>query len=241
MLEGSPNATSAIAAAVVDASEAQLHRFAADPILGYCCWLVSRIASASWADDFAGELESVGLRVAPDTSVLSLIGQVADRVEHEMLATGPTTHLGELSALAIRRTLMDTVAEHTPSLFGSTLDDARFALRQYASGPQFGRLARRFFGDLFGRTLRAAVDRALPNCVGPGERIGNAAQSAALSARLDSYARDSAGLMEQFAEEWYAARTFPSRRAITRDEAQGFAAHAMDKLQTELKLASGLG
>jgi hypothetical protein len=134
---------------------------------------------------------------------------------------------------------MDTVTELNLSLFGGSLEDVQLGFRSQASGTRFGRLARRFFADLFGRTLRAAIDRELPNHVGPSEAIKNVAESAALAERVDAYARDSAGVMEQFAEDWYASRNWPERRPITREEAQAFVAHAVEKLRSELALASG--
>ena len=65
-------------------------------------------------------------------------------------------------------------------------------------------------------------------------RTGIMLQEAGFTADLDRYARERARVVEVFAEEWWSKQDWLSGGAIGRDEAHGFVAHAVEKLQDAL-------
>lgn len=235
LLDSSPGDTAAVAGAVIEAADHRLRALASDPSLTYCFWLLTRITWASRGRTFVDELADAGIEVAPDESALTFISRVTDRARAELSQYPESGPFSELASLALRRALSETVGQQGPSLFASSLEDLQQACRTYSTQAQFGVLARRFFGDFLARTLRYFVDRELSNHVGGAGRLSNIDESLDFSEALDTYARQSARIVEEFAGGWYSKHNWESRGEIGRDEAQGFAAYALRKLRMEIR------
>jgi len=178
--------------------------------------------------------------VSPGASTIAFISQVADTVRRENARAVESGHFVELGSLALRHALAETVGEQGGSLFGSSLEDLQTAFRRFSTGTQFGTLSHRFFADLFARTLRSLVARELPNHIGGGRPITNIDQSIEFTQALDTYARQAARVMQDFAEGWYSKQNWESKGQISRDDAQAFVAVALRKLRMELKTGDGV-
>ena len=144
----------------------------------------------------------------------------------------------ELASLSMRRALTETVGLQGIPLFESSMDDLRAAFRRYSTPAQFGVVATLYFSDLFARTLRFYVDREIANSVGAGYALATADSGQAFSDALDLYARQTARIMEQFAEDWYSKRTWQDEGKISLQQARRFTAHAIRKLQADFALPS---
>lgn len=238
LLDTAPEDTPGIAAAVVEAAEHRLRGLASDNSLTFCFWLLARIAWASRGQNFAGDLARLGINVAENTPTLAFVSQLADRVRGQLSTQTSSGHFTELASLALRRTLTETVGQHGPGLFGSTVDDLQQAFRAHSTRDQFGHLSKRFFGDFLARTLRSLVDRELSQHVGPGRGIAGVAQSALFVEALDLHTRQTARIMEDFAAGWYSKQNWETKGEITQDDARGFTAVALRKLRMELKLGA---
>ena len=234
LLEQAPDDVPAVARATVWAAEERLRELARDPSLGYCFWLLTRLAAASREEDFAAATAALGLPTPDSDSALAFIAQVNERVRAELQRYPESGPFSELASLALRRALSETVGQHGRSLFGSSLEDVRQAFRGHATDARFGDLSRRFFGDFLARTLRFFVDKELSNTVGARRGLTDIGASGEFTAALDLYARQSARIMEQFASGWYGKHNWEARGAISREEAQGFVAVALRKLRMEL-------
>jgi hypothetical protein len=238
ILDQAPLDVPAVAAAVANATEQHLRELPADPSLSYAFWLLARIAWASRSDTFLGDLEGLGLRAEESTSSLAFISRVADSVRERLLTETVSGHVVELSSLALRRALSETVGEQGPSLFDSSLVDLQYAFRAYSTQRQFGALSRRFFGDFFARLIRAAVDRDIQRHVGKGATLQSVDEAGDFQRALDTYARQSARIVEEFAGTWYSKHNWETRGEISLEEARGFVAVALKKLRMELKLGA---
>ena len=237
LLDQSPDDVPAVAHATVAAAEARLRELARDPSLGYCFWLLTRLAAASRETDFAAATAALRL-VPPETdSALAFIARVNEQVRAELRQFPESGPFSELASLALRRALSETVGQQGRSLFGSSLEDVQLAFRRHSTDARFGDLARRFFGDFLARTLRFFIDKELSNTVGAGHGLAGVAASQEFTAALDTYARQSARIVEQFAAGWYGKHNWESGDAISREEAQGFVAVALRKLRMELTRA----
>jgi hypothetical protein len=233
LLATSPMDTPAVAQATVEAAEGRLRELANDPSLVHCFWLLTRITWAARSSNFASSLADFGLESSP--SAIGFIAQLADVARSHARHHPESGPFSELSSLALRRALTETVGQSSKPLFESSVDDVRDALRPYSNSTQFGALAKRFFGDLLARTLRFFVDREVANNVGGGRPLATLDDSRRFSDALDLYARQSATIMERFGEEWYSKHNWESHGEISQEEAQGFVAHALRKLRSELK------
>ncbi len=224
----------AVAGATVAAAADRLDDLGDDPSLTYCFWLLTRLASAARGPSFEEDLAALGLVVRSNDPIAGFVSQVSDRVRDEVGRHPESGPFGELASLALRRALLETVGTEGRSLFGSSLEDLEQAFRRHATPVQFGRLARGFFGDLLARTLRFYVEKDLANHVGASPGLATTADSRAFAEDLDRYGRAAAGGMERFAADWFDLHHWEASGRIGRDEAQGFVAHALDKLRDEL-------
>jgi len=222
-----------VAGATILAAERRLRQLGRDPALGYCFWLLTRLASAARGPDFLGEVARLGIPARPDDTALQFVARVADRARAELDRHPGSGPFGEMAALALRRALAETVGTEGRSLMGGALEDLERAFRRHASDRQFGHLARRFFGDFVARALRFYVDRELPHAVGGGglPTVGAASDFAAA---LDLHARQTARAVEVFAVGWYGKKHWETLGDIGDDDARGFVAHALQKLRAAL-------
>ncbi len=234
LLDQSADDVPAVASATAWAAEARLRQLARDPSLVHCFWLLTRLASASREEDFTGAVRGLGIEPPASDSALAFVSQISDQVRNDLTQFPESGHFSELSSLALRRTLSETVGQHGRSLFGSSMEDVQRAFRDHSTQKGFGDLARRFFGDFLSRTMRSFVDRELSNNVGSAHTLTGIDASQEFSAALDLYARQSARIVEEFASGWYGKRNWESGGQISREEVQGFVAVALRKLRMEL-------
>jgi hypothetical protein len=235
LLETSPQDTASVASAVIYAAEERLRKLASDEGLGYSFWLLTRIAWAARGESFQQDLAGLGISVSQTTSTLQFIAQVSARVRAELTSLRSSGDFAEIGSLALRRTLLETVGQQGPSLFGSTAEDLQRAFRAYSTQVQFGNLAHRFFADFFSCTLRSYVDRELANHVGGNSSLSSITESQQFLDSLDLHARQTARIMEQFSGSWYSKNNYEAQGEISREETQRFVAHALRKIRTELK------
>jgi hypothetical protein len=113
LLDASPEDTLGIAASVVTAADQRLKHLGSDKSLGYCFWLLTRIAEASHNPDFARTLAGLGIEVDSQTTVASFISKVTQQVHDENDRNIESGHFSELSSLALRRALSGLVVQHT--------------------------------------------------------------------------------------------------------------------------------
>jgi hypothetical protein len=235
VVAGLDDASSAplVAALTLKAAGNRLDRLQGDPSLTYCFWLLVRLAAAARGEQFQSNLGHLGIVPSADESVIGFIAQIATRTRETTAAFHSSGPFGELAALSLRRTLMETVGTESQSLFASSVEDLERAFRRHSSATQFGELALRFFGDFYARILRFYVDRARLNVQGGG-RTGGLPVTQQFRTDLDLHARQAARYVEGFAVDWYRRELRLTDGMITRDQAQAFITGAMRKMRAEL-------
>lgn len=224
----------AVAAATVAAAEHRLIALRGDPSLTYGFWLLTRLASAARGPDFLADVAQLGVPAQPDDTVLTFIARVSDRARVELNRYPESGPYGEIASLALRGALAETVGTAGRSHFGSSLEDLEAAFRRHSTAAQFGELAHRYFAEVYARTLRFYVDRALSTSVRPGGGLASIADARQFGEALDRHARQSARIVERFGAEWFVKHHWSSGGAISREEAGRFTAHALTKLRKEL-------
>ena len=216
------------------AANQRLVQLRGDPSLTYCVWLLTRLASASRSDDFVQSVGQLGIAVGRDDTALQFIARVTDRARVELNQFPESGPFGEMASLALRHALVETVGTEGRSLLGSPLEDLERAFRRHSTATQFGELSQRFFAAFMARTLRFYVDRELPHAVGGGG-LATIGASSDFTKALDLHAYQSARIVEVFAADWYSKKRFERLGAIGREDVEGFVAHALTKLRSELK------
>jgi hypothetical protein len=234
LLDLSPRETQAVAAAAVEAADNRFRQLANEPGITYCFWLLTRVMWAA-RGPFIADLKQLGIDAVPDTSALTLISRISDRVRLEMADLASSGHFSDIASLALRSALSETVAQQGASLFDSIVEDAQRAFRAYSTRETFAELAHRFFAHFMSRSLRSFIDRELANHVGPGHGLANVAESRDFMQALDLHTRQSARIVREFAGAWYSKHQWESKGEITFDEAQRFVGYALRKLRAELK------
>lgn len=224
-----------VAMTTAEGARARLLDLRSDPVLGYAFWLLARVATAARGDDFATAAARLGVAVRGDASALTLIAQLNDLVRIEIERHPKAGPFGEIASLALRRALVETIGTTQVSLFASTVEDLEGAIRRQTTDRAFGDLARRFFGDYLARTLRFYLDKELPFHIGADSGFPDIAASAVFVDELDTYCRQSAHIVEGFASDWLSKYAFHAHGQMGREQAQGFVAVAMAKLEAELR------
>jgi hypothetical protein len=237
LLGSEPQDIPGIAAAVLQASEDDLRQRSTLAVAAHAFWVLLRLASASDRDGIGAELGALGVDAGPDVPLLRVLADLGDEVRAAPGAGREAGHFRDMAGLALRRSLLETVGEQGPALFGSTIEQLQEGFRRWSAAEQFGRLTRVFLGDFLARVLHAAVDRELSNHVGRDGSFGDAGESRAFDDALDRYGRESAAIAERFATEWYAKRRWQEKATFTERDAVRFTAVALRKLQSDLTFA----
>lgn len=223
----------AVASSTTKAAEQHLRALGRDPSLGYCFWLLVRLAEAARGPDFIDATAHLGIALQADDTALVVIARTTDLARIELNRFPESGPFGEIASLALRRALTETVGMEGRSLFGSSLEDLERAFRRYSSPAQFATLTGRFFGAFYGRTLRYYVERELQNQIG-GEGLPTITDATDFSEALERHARMTSRAVERFAADWYSKHHWESDGVISREEAQGFVAHALTKIRAGL-------
>lgn len=225
-----------VAMSTADGAQSRLSSMRNDPVLGYCVWLLSRLATAARSDDFPGEARHLGIVVRPGETAFSLIGQVNALVITEVNRHPASGPFGEIAATAVKRTLLETIVSRQGTLLDSTVGDLADVVRRQTTNRAFGDLTVRFFGDVLARTLRFYVDKELPFHIGAESGFSTIETSQEFLLDLDRYSRQSARIVETFAAEWLSKYAYFEHGMISRDQAQAFAAHALQKLDGAIRM-----
>ena len=225
----------AVSGATALAAERRLRQLGRDPSLAYCFWLLTRLASAARGPDFLDGVARLDVPARPDDTALQFVARVADRARGELARHPESGPFGEMASLALRRALAETVGTEGRSLMSGSLEDLERAFRRHSTDRQFGDLTARFFGGFVAQVLRFYVDRELPHAVGGGG-LPTIGASSGFAAALDLHARQTARAVEPFAVGWYSKKNWETLGAIGREDAQGFVAHALQKLRASLIL-----
>ncbi len=236
LLDYDPTNVAAIADATVRAARAELGRLKGDPNLAYCFWLLTRITWYARSQDFASQIEHIGIDLAGSSSALSFISAVSDHARTKTSTYSGSGVFREIANSALKHTLAETVGISTPTLFGTTLSDIQAGCRRYSSKQQFGLLAQSFFSNFLSRFLRYFTDKELSNHIGPSHKLETVNDGRAFVDALDGYAVQSSRIVEGFASGWYTKHNWESKGDISEEDVRRFVAFALRKLQMELEI-----
>lgn len=222
-----------IAKATVEAANDAFNNFNADPGPYYCYWLLTQITWHARSDSFPEELSSFGLDVRNEQSAIGFTSKVSNFAAKEIKKIGNQTVFTEIAQMAMREVLLKLISERSQSLFGTTFEDIRLALKSLSTSNQFGKLSRLFFSSFLNRTLQFFISKEISNCVGPDKNFSHIGKIKDFDESLDIFCYQSSKIVEDFAGGWYSKRNW--RGDITQDDAKSFIYIALKKLREELE------
>ena len=233
LIEGGARAPQ-IANATIAAAEKALELAAKDKGLVETVWLLTQLPLAAQNDNFAHALQSSGLDVSDSPGLMEVIGAFSDAVDKKMANNCGRTDLGEMAQMAASETMIQIIEPRTQSLFGTTPDDVKNAFSSIATNRQFGLFARDFFAQLTNKCLDYFVSRAIHDHVGEGRRFRTLAQQGEFTKALGIHSREASKIVGDFSGGWF-SKTNWEKGGISRQDAEGFAHVAMNKIVAELK------
>ena len=203
LLQGGEVNAGSMAQATAEAAQEEFAALEGDRRINYCFWFLVRLATAARSEDFAGELERLGLRNPNFTSGLSFVQQVARTVEKEQRKRGQPTVFSRMAEMSLRQVLSAKLVEQSKTLFGTGQQEIQAACRAISTRQQFGRVAREFFATFMSRTIRYVTDKELSNHVGTGEPLASPEQVLRFEQALDRHCGETAKIVEEFAAGWF--------------------------------------
>lgn len=224
----------AIANATLHATSDVLDKAGKDEVVAHVVWLLTQLPEAARKDDFGAALSELGIEVGASPSLLRLTSAFSEAVDEKIASLdGSWTDLGEMARLAAVETLSKVITPRIPALFGQNPADVKSAVRELGTESQFGYLAREFFGRFTERILSYFVSRELPLHIGAGQRFGSIEEQRAFQQAIGQHALQAAGILEQYAGEWYSKKRFQDQ--LSPQLAGNFVSYAMYKMRSELQ------
>ncbi len=203
--------------------------------VNYCFWVLVRIATASRGSDFKGELNRLGLQNVGINSGLGFVNQVAQAVDKELKKRGLTSVFVQMAELSLRETLTSTLIENTQNLFGTKFEDIHSACRNLSSPSRFSQTSRKYFSHFISRIIKFVTDKEISNYVGPKGGLKSPERVLDFQHTLDLHCYQTSRIIEDFASGWYSKHNWQSNDNIKEEEASGFTAYALKKIQMELR------
>lgn len=197
--------------------------------------ILTQLAVAATKDDPAAYLTTQGLRMPNTVSLAEVAASLAEAVDARLAATGRRSDFGEIS----ERALVSAVSIYLqgklqPSLFGSTEEDVRGALRGLRQKKEFGSLSRVFFAQLTNQCLSYFLSKTLSDHVGAGRRFPTTSQMEKFEDAVLSHCYGASLIVESFSADWVSKTKFEGDGDISRTKAEGFGWFAMEKMRKEL-------
>lgn len=211
-----------------------------DPVFIEALWLLLRIPQAAGSDDFARDMQALGVPVAGSASLADILVAYDRALERaQRKASNSATDLGEIARRAALSAFGDAVNNRLPGLWAPTSDDVRASVSALKGTEHFASMAHNFYANMVERVIHYFVDRNLHHMVGPDRVAKSVNDLRTFNAAIHRHCNESALIMRAFAKDWLGKNHFRDGRQITRDDVRSFSAHAVEKIRIELNLRKG--
>ena len=228
-----------VASATLKAASRVYTQIPKDPGVAHAFWLLTQIPLEARQDDFFHRLKDYGIEVSSKPTALEFASAFANAVDQHVRKHGGRSDPGEMAQLAASETITHFCSSKTQTLFGTTAEDLRLALKDLSTQKQFSLFAKDFLGRFTQRYLSYFLSRELANHIGPGQPLPNIKAHSEFNEALRHYCHQAARIVEEFGGGWYSKTNFFEGR-ITPEKAQGFLYVALKKIYSELR-REGLG
>jgi len=218
--------------ALARAAEARLRTLENDPALSYLYWLLTRVTWLARRETFVSDLEVQGVRIPEDVSGLTFLGKLGELASKELRRRYAPSILSELALRAFKAALGEAVYEKATTLFGTSLEDVRLALRQLSSPREFSHLVRAFFAAYLSGIFEFFLSKEASNHVGWTRGFSDPRSLAEFQGRLRKYCYEITQILADFSGEWYSKHNWLDD--IDEGQARRFVAYAITKVRSEI-------
>lgn len=224
-----------IAIATQMASDKQLRELRDNPTPGliYTLWLLTQIPLAARKENFAEELNRLGIKVSDKPELIELVSAFSDSIDTHIRETGGRKDIDEIAQMAAVSTLSEFGQDPTISFLEISPDDVKNKLSKYATKINFGVLTRDFFANFTNRFLSYFLSAELPRHVGAGKRFESVQEHSEFNSALEMYCKERSRIVEDYAGDWFSVNNF--RGGITPRKVKNFLHKALEKVRKELK------
>jgi len=230
----SGEAVDVVAARAADAAEAAFERAKSDPDFHGAIQLLAELPLAARSADYVSDLRRLGLAVSGPPTLAEFIAALAGALDQAAAPKVPGSDVRELATRALLGSFNAQIGPRLPSLFGAVGADLQHELGKYASGRNFGVLARDFFARFVQETLAYYLSRELGNHQGPGLRFSNSEARAAFDEGLSRHAWEAARIVEEYAGGWLGKHVY-QEGGLTPEGISSFGSYSLKKIVDELK------
>jgi hypothetical protein len=221
-----------IAKQTLEAAEPALLRAADDDGLRLAFHALARLALASREDEWTVALDKVGIALPANPSIFDLAASLHAAVDDEVLANGRATDVSEIAQRSMGEALLELVGPSSASLFGSSSETLRSAVREVSTKKGFSDLGQCFFGHFLARFLNSYISRIAADATGRTS-VGEVVTLVQFNAELTHHCIQSARIVRDFCGEWYSKTEYVE--GIDRANSGRFVAVAIKKLAAELR------
>lgn len=219
------------------AAERDLAKAAYDPAFVETIRLLVMFPQAARDHAFGERLRDLGVPVAGEPDLPTLLAAVGEHLDSYAAAT-KRTDFGELAARALIGTLTVGIGDTLPGLFGADAEDVRLAASRMAPPRAFAGIARSFFARLMSDTLASWLDRTLATRIGPDLRFADVGERTGFDTTLAEYCFETTRIIREFSAGWL-AKTLARDGVVDTASARVFGAVAFKKIGEELRVRRG--
>jgi hypothetical protein len=214
------------------AADGALRKSIDDPGLRHAYYLLTQIALASRYPDWIQRLAKVGVILNPQADATDLVVALQSAVDDHLFTVRASSDVASAAQHAAGEAILTIVGPRSRTLFGSSGEELRIAVRNASTKAGFSVLAQTFFASFLARFLNFYVSRISASETGSGsiQQIGDLTH---FNDALKVHCRQSAEIVRPFAGEWYSKTEY--ERGIAPDNTGGFVAVAIGKLRAELR------
>jgi hypothetical protein len=196
--------------------------------------LILQLALAGSRPNPAAELESAGLAISENTSLVDVVMSIGDEFDKRVDATNGRSDFAEVAQRALVGSVTDLLKENLPSLFEPSRDDVSAAFKKLKQPGNFGKFFQSFVGGLTNGLLDTYLTRTLGTHLGEGQRFATTDQMSQFTQAMKTHCQESSEIVKVFASEWYSKQRFLGAGSISNEKAEGFGWVAFRKMTLEL-------
>ena len=220
-----------IAARVLDAAEEGLRRAKNDSGLQYAYYLLTQVALASRESGWQHKLAGLGITIDDDSTIADLTSEIQSAIDDRVFKHGRPSDVSEMALQAVGEALLSLATSRSITLFGSSGEALKSAVRELSTKSGFSRLGQAFFGRFMARFLNFSLSRVTAAEVG-GDRLRTVEDLSRFNDALRTHCEQSAAIVSDFCGQWYSTTEF--KRGIDTRNTGSFVAVAVQKLRDEL-------
>jgi hypothetical protein len=225
-----------IASQTLDAVQGGLRQAVNDVGLQYTFYLLTQLVLSARRDDWYEALAQHGIRISKDDSLYDLTAEFQGAIDDYLVSKQSQTDTSEIAQKAAGEAIVSLAGPQAFTLFGSTDEELRLAVRPLSTKKGFADLGQLFFGKFIARFLNFYLSRVTASQI-DSARLHHIGDISKFNEALETHCYQSAKIVRDFSGEWYSRTEY--LKGIDLENTSGFMAVALRKLQEELRQQGG--